>query len=106
MITLKNWLLIAVGLIASESCAWASEELAKKSGCLACHAIDKKMVGPSYRDIAAKYQGDAGAEARLMEKLKNGGGGIWGEAFMPPTSSVPAGDLRILVKWILSMKQP
>jgi cytochrome c len=98
-----RWSLVLVGLIAGAGSALASEDLAKKSGCLACHAIDRKVIGPSYKSIAAKYKGDAGAEARLMEKLKKGGAGSWGEIFMPSMQTVPEGDLKILVKWILSM---
>ena len=84
--------------------AYAQEELAKKHACLACHAIDKKLVGPSYKDVAAKYRGDAGAEAKLVDKVKKGSQGTWGQVPMPPNSSVPDADVRALVKWILSQK--
>lgn len=97
-------LFISVGLLAGAASAWASEDLAKKSGCMACHAIDRKMIGPAYVEIAARYKGDAGAEARLIEKLRNGSTGTWGEVFMPPMPTVPEADIRILVKWILSLK--
>jgi len=91
-------------LITATDGALASEDLARKSGCLACHAIDRKVIGPAYRDIAAKYKGDAEAEARLTEKLFKGSAGTWGEIFMPPVQTVPSGDIKVLVKWILSMK--
>ena len=105
MKALASCLFIAVGLIVGAGSGFASEDLARKSGCLACHAIDKKVIGPAYREVAAKYRGDAGAEARLVEKLQNGGSaGIWGEIFMPPVRAVPEGNLKILVKWILSLK--
>ncbi|HJY79334.1 MAG TPA: c-type cytochrome [Burkholderiales bacterium] len=84
--------------------AQAQEELAKKHACLACHAIDKKLVGPSYKDVAAKYRGDAGAEAKLVDKVKKGSQGTWGQVPMPPNSNVPDADVRALVKWILSQK--
>ena len=84
--------------------AGASAELAKKHACLACHAIDKKLVGPSYKDIAAKYRSDAGAEAKLADKVKKGSQGTWGQVPMPPNAAVPDGDVRALVKWILSQK--
>ena len=101
----RTWcLFVSIVLLASAGNASSSEELAKKSGCLACHAIDKKMIGPSYREVAAKYRGDAGAEARLIQKLQKGGGGIWGEIFMPPMRTVPESDIKILIKWILSIK--
>jgi cytochrome c len=80
----------------------ANEELAKKYGCLACHTTDKKLVGPSYKEVAAKYRGDKAAEAKLIDKVKKGGQGVWGQVPMPPNSNVPDADLRALVKWILS----
>ena len=82
----------------------ASDELAKKHACFACHTVDKKMVGPSYKDVAAKYRNDAGAEARLVDKVKKGSQGTWGQVPMPPNAAVPDADVRALVKWILSQK--
>jgi cytochrome c len=82
----------------------ASEELAKKHACLACHAADKKLVGPSYKEVAAKYRNDGAAEAKLVDKVKKGSQGTWGQVPMPPNASVPDGDARALVKWILSQK--
>lgn len=97
--------ILAAALAISASLpAYANEELAKKHACLACHAVDKKLVGPSYKDIAAKYRGDAGAEARLADKVKKGSQGAWGQVPMPPNASVPDGDVRALVKWILTQK--
>jgi cytochrome c len=84
--------------------AQASEELAKKYACLACHTVDKKLVGPSYKDIAAKYRSDKGAEAKLVDKVKKGGQGVWGQVPMPPNATVPDADVQALVKWILSRK--
>jgi cytochrome c len=83
---------------------YAQEELAKKHACLACHATDRKLVGPSYKEVAAKYRGDAGAEAKLVDKVKKGSQGTWGQVPMPPNASVPDADVRSLVKWILSQK--
>ena len=82
----------------------AQEALAKKHNCLACHATDKKLVGPSYKDVAAKYRSDPGAEAKLAAKVKKGGQGVWGQVPMPPNSAVPDADIHSLVKWILSQK--
>ena len=82
--------------------AQASEELAKKYMCLTCHTVDKKLVGPSYHDVAAKYKGDKGAEAKLVDKVKKGGVGVWGQIPMPPNDKVPDADLKALVKWVLS----
>jgi cytochrome c len=95
--------LAAAALSASLS-ARANEELAKKHACFACHAVDKKLVGPSYKDVAGKYRGDAGAEAKLVDKVKKGSQGTWGQVPMPPNANVPDGDIRTLVKWILSQK--
>jgi cytochrome c len=82
----------------------ANEELAKKYACLACHAVDKKVVGPAYKDVAAKYRGDSKAEQVLFDSIKKGSQGKWGQVPMPPNASVPDADIRTLAKWILSQK--
>jgi cytochrome c len=84
--------------------AAASDELAKKHACFACHTVDKKMVGPSYKDVAAKYRADKEAPAKLAAKVKNGSQGVWGNVPMPPNAAVPDADVGALVKWILSQK--
>ena len=95
--------LAALGIAALP--AAATEDLAKKSACTACHAVDKKIVGPSFKDVAAKYRTDKGAEAKLVEKVKKGGVGAWGQVPMPPNSpQVKDADIQTLVKWILSLK--
>ncbi len=94
-------LTIAAGAVVSLP-AQASEELAKKYMCLTCHTVDKKLVGPSYHDVAAKYKGDKGAEAKLVDKVKKGGVGVWGQIPMPPNDKVPDADLKALVKWVLT----
>jgi cytochrome c len=66
--------------------------------------VDKKVVGPSYKEVAAKYRGDKGAEAKMIDKVKKGGTGVWGQIPMPPNAAVPDADVRTLVKWILSQK--
>ena len=98
---------LAAGLAAvacSASAATDPAELAKKYACLSCHSVDKKVVGPSYKDVAAKYKGDKGAQARLMEKVKKGGTGVWGQVPMPPNAGVKDDDLKTLVQWVLSTK--
>src|SRR5262249_54877353 len=80
-----------------------AEQLTAKYNCQACHAVDKKVVGPSYKDIAKKYAGDNSAESKLEQKVKNGGSGAWGAVPMPP-NNVPEADLKTLVTWILSLK--
>jgi cytochrome c len=97
-------LTIAVAALAAALPAQASEELAKKHGCLACHTVDKKLVGPPYKEVAAKYRGDKGAEAKLFESVKKGSSGKWGPVPMPPNSTVPDADIKALVKWIVSQK--
>ena len=82
----------------------AGEELMKKDGCTACHAIDKKVVGPSYKEVAAKYRGVPGAAATLAEKVKKGGQGVWGPVPMPPNATVSDADIKTLVAYILALK--
>jgi cytochrome c len=82
----------------------AGEDLLKKSGCTACHAKDKKVVGPAYKDVAAKYKGDAGAAAKLADKVKKGGSGVWGPVPMPPNAAVSDADIKTLVAYILALK--
>jgi len=96
--------LAAIGLVLSALPAGATEELAKKNACTACHAVDKKVVGPGYKEVAKKYAGDKGAEAKLIEKVKKGGVGVWGQVPMPPNAAVKDEDAKTLVKWILSLK--
>lgn len=99
----------AVALMASGA-AFADLNLARKSGCLACHAVDKKVVGPAWNDVSAKYKGDAAARATLIEKIKKGGKGNWteitGGAPMPPYSPrVKDPDIEALVDFVLALKK-
>ena len=77
----------------------------QKYGCSACHAVDKKIVGPAYQDVASKYKGDKDAPAKLAQKVKAGGSGVWGQVPMPPNAAVPDEDVKALVTWILSLKK-
>lgn len=79
-------------------------QIAKKNNCLACHAVDKKVVGPAFKDVAAKYRGDAGAEARLADKIAKGGSGVWGAMAMPPSPQVSEADRKTLARFVLSLK--
>jgi cytochrome c len=90
--------LVAAGVLASAP-AFANKDLATKSGCMACHAVDKKVVGPAYQDVAKKYK--AADEAMLVAKVKAGGKGVWGPIPMPPNPNVKDEDMKTLVKWIL-----
>ena len=78
-------------------------QLAAKYNCQACHAVDKKSVGPSYKEVAKKYAGDKSAAEKLEHKVKSGGSGVWGAIPMPP-NNVPDADLKTLVEWILASK--
>ena len=82
--------------------AQADEALAKKHNCTACHSVDKKLVGPAYKDVAAKYKGKNMA-ATLEQKVKKGGVGVWGQIPMPPNAAVPDADVKKLVDWILKL---
>lgn len=86
--------------------AHASEAVIKKARCVACHATDKKMVGPAYRDVAAKYRGNPEALALLSAKVRNGGAGVWGETpMMPhPADKLSDADLKAAVEWILQLQ--
>ena len=75
-----------------------------KYGCVACHAVDRKVIGPAFKEVAAKYRGQAGAEAHLAEKVRAGGAGVWGDIPMSPNPQVPDQDLQTLVKWVLALK--
>lgn len=83
----------------------AAEAMMKKDGCAACHSIDKKIVGPAYVDVAAKYKGDKDAVAKLTKKVKEGSTGVWGPIPMPPNAAVSQADATELVTWILSLKK-
>lgn len=83
--------------------ATGPEALAQAKGCLVCHKVDMKVVGPAYKDVAAKYKGDAGAFEMLVAKAKSGGTGTWGQIPMPPQAHVPEEDLRTIIKWVLSL---
>ena len=93
---------LAAGLLAVPV-AQADEAMAKKYNCTACHQTDKKVVGPAYKDVAKKYKGQADAAAKLAEKVKKGGSGVWGPVPMPPNPAVPDADIQKLVAWILAM---
>jgi cytochrome c len=84
--------------------ASADQALAQKNACMSCHGVDKKIVGPAFKEVAAKYKGDAGAQARLVEKVKTGGKGVWGQVPMPPSPQVKPEDANKIIAWVLSLK--
>ena len=97
-----NRILILAALAASGT-SLASEDLAKSKNCFGCHAVASKLVGPSFKDVAAKYKGDKKAHAALASKVKAGGTGVWGQIPMPP-NNVTEAESKQLVAWILGMK--
>jgi len=103
---MKTTILSAAALmLAAVTPAQASEDLAKKHFCTTCHvAKGAKTIGPTYADVAKKYAGQKDAEAKLFDKVKKGGQGVWGQVPMPPNAAVPDADIKTLVKWVLSVK--
>ena len=92
-------------VVASAAVADELEDMMKKNGCNACHSEDKKVIGPSYKDVAAKYKGDASAVAKLTEKVKKGGSGVWGPVPRPPNTQVKDADVKKMVELILALKK-
>jgi cytochrome c len=104
MFMFRTYMLLAALAALAVPPVIANEDLARKQGCLACHSVDKKVVGPGFKEVAAKYRGDASAEARLIVKVKKGGSGVWGQIPMPPSAALKDEDAKTLVDWILSLK--
>lgn len=94
---------LAVGMLAFANTVLADEALAKKHNCTACHQVDAKTVGPAYREVAKKYKGQPAVAAKLADKVRKGGAGTWGQVPMPPNPTVPDGDVKKLVDWILKL---
>ena len=95
---------LAATLLTLSAGASADQALAQKNACMSCHGVDKKIVGPAYKDVAKKYAGDKTAEAKLLAKVKAGGKGVWGEIPMPPNPQVSDADAKKIIAWILSLK--
>lgn len=79
-----------------------AQEIANKNACMGCHQVDKKLVGPAYKDVAAKYKGDKNALATLTKKVKSGGAGVWGPVPMPANAALSDADLKTVVEWVLA----
>ena len=92
--------LIAVGT----GSAFANPDLATKKNCMACHAVDKKLVGPAYKEVAAKYAGQKDAVDKLAQKILKGGSGVWGPVPMPPNAQVSEAEAKQLVQWLMTLK--
>lgn len=95
-------LFLSLALIAPA--AFANADLAKAKNCMACHAMDKKLVGPAYKEVAAKYAKEKDAYKKLAEKIVKGGSGVWGPVPMPPNAQVSAAEAETLAKWVLTVK--
>jgi cytochrome c len=95
---------VAALIAAAAAPALADEALAKARGCMACHAVGKKFVGPAYKDVARKYAADAGAADKLAAKITQGSTGVWGPLSMPPNAAVKEADAKKLAGWILSLQ--
>ena len=101
---MKRALLIMAAVAAISAPAMADEALAKSKNCMACHAVDKKLVGPAYKDVAKKYAGNAKAADMLATKVIKGGSGVWGAIPMPANTQVSEAEAKKLVAWVLSRK--
>lgn len=104
---MKRTLLASLAVIATVTLAtpaFADEAMAKSKNCMACHSVDKKVVGPAFKDVAKKYAGDAGAAAKLAAKVMKGGSGVWGPVPMPANTQVNEAEAKQLVGWVLSLK--
>ncbi|MBC7685190.1 MAG: c-type cytochrome [Bdellovibrionales bacterium] len=101
---MKNTLILLMALgVAAAAPAYANAELAKTKNCMGCHAIDKKVLGPGFKEVAAKYGAEKGVEARLAAKIIKGGSGAWGPMAMPP-NAVTETEALTLAKWVLAQK--
>lgn len=101
---MKRALMIMAAVAAVSAPAMADEALAKSKNCMACHAVDKKLVGPSYKDVAKKYAGDAKAVDAMAAKIQKGGSGVWGAIPMPANPQVNDADAKKLAAWVLGQK--
>ena len=95
---------ISVAVLSLSAAASADQALAQKNACMSCHGVDKKIVGPAFKDVAKKYAGDKAATTKLMAKVKTGGKGVWGQIPMPPNPQVSDADNKKIIDWILSLK--
>jgi cytochrome c len=104
---MKHSLLVCLAagvLVSNVAMAADPADLAKSKNCFGCHAVANKVLGPAYKDVAAKYAGQKDAEDKLVKKVMKGGSGVWGTAAMPANPQVNEAEAHTLVKWILSLK--
>jgi len=102
---MKSALILGAAIASLASApAFANADLAQKKNCMACHALDKKLIGPAYKDVAAKYAGQKDAADKLSQKIIKGGAGVWGQVPMPANPQVNEAEAKQLVQWILTLK--
>lgn len=101
---MKRALFVLAATLVVAAPAMADDALAKANNCMACHAVDKKLVGPAYKDVAKKYAGQADAADKLAAKIIKGGSGVWGAIPMPANPKVSEADSKKLAAWVLGMK--
>jgi cytochrome c len=102
---MKRFMLLGCVVLAfASNAALANADLAKSKNCLACHSVANKVIGPAFKDVAAKYNGQKDAEDKLVKKVIKGGSGVWGTAVMPANPQVSEAEAHALVKWVLSQK--
>jgi cytochrome c len=94
----------AAALVVMSGAASADQALAQKNACMSCHGVDKKIVGPAFKEVAKKYAGDKTARDKLAAKVKAGGKGVWGEVPMPPNPNLKPEDANKIIDWVLSLK--
>jgi cytochrome c len=101
---MKRALIVLLSTVAMAGPVLADQALATAKNCMACHAVDKKLVGPSYKDVAAKYAGQKDAADKLAAKIQKGGAGVWGPVPMPANPQVNEADAKKLAAWVLAQK--
>ncbi|HWU97135.1 MAG TPA: c-type cytochrome [Oxalicibacterium sp.] len=101
---MKRFLLVCVLMAGVSNVAMANADLAKAKNCMACHSVNNKVLGPAFKDVAAKYAGQKGAEDKLVQKVMKGSSGVWGAIPMPANTQVSDAEAHTLVKWILTLK--
>lgn len=93
----------AVAIVSLPAMADTGADLAKKNNCMSCHGVDKKIIGPAFKDVAKKYKGNADAVALLSKKVKDGGSGVWGPIPMSPNKTISDADIKVMVEYVLSL---
>lgn len=96
--------ILALALLLATGTAIADEALARRAACTACHAVERRLLGPAFRQVSERYRGDAEAPARLAARIREGGSGTWGAVPMPPQPALRDEEVQALVAWILAIR--